>query len=155
MRLYLADSHHAKCQSDLKLSCHWVGFHMHRMFVSHIIISNQQILLFRIGVKSYVRMHPPKIVHTYLPVFLWSDIYVFLNFFSFFYVQLFIIPGQPDGLSSWSRMHPAWDFWDIPPRTNVRSHKANWGSFEMHLTTLKLSGIIISRHCYNYILITG
>ena len=55
---------------------------------------------------------------------------------------------------AWRRMHPCWDFSDIPPGTNAQSHKANWGSFEMHLTTLKLSGIIVSRRCYNYILIT-
>ena len=55
---------------------------------------------------------------------------------------------------AWRGMHPGWDFSDLPPCTNVQSHKANWGSFEMHLTTLKLSGIIISRHCYNYTLIT-
>ena len=56
-------------------------------------------------------------------------------------------------LLAWHRMHPGWDFSDIPPWTNVQSHKANWGSFGVHLTTLKLWGIIISRRCYNYILI--
>ena len=28
---------------------------------------------------------------------------------------------------AWRRMHPCWDFSDIPPWTNAQSHKANWG----------------------------